>query len=328
MMAMDSLIARLRDKCNSVRSQFHSKTSLYTDFLTGVIVPELQQVLSRWEAEIVSDRHSVGSRPWLSHYTSLHNLVSLVEGADRSSSVASTLRLFPTYRFNDRNEGRHLAQSIAEMTDYDWLNTDVRTLAFAACFVGGDDNRAGDDLVYWRSYGHDGEGCSLTWKPTTAPPHLYAVQYESSDAVRALERVIKALEPLVYVRNPRANRLARTILGTTVWQALSRVRYLYKNPHYSYERESRVLIAETDDAFDREKVCVVDAGRSSNPPQVQRYYVDDSLSVKAIFGSGSVITLGPRTLNVDDTRAYIESLLEDRGLTAEIRISSAPYRAS
>lgn len=325
---MDSSLTRLRATCESVAQRFAHRPSVFLGYLTTAVLPEINEILETVRKRLLADLRHDNDTTRLTHYAALPTLLSLVERPNPERAGGS-LRLYPTYRFNDPTEGRFLPRRIADATSYDWLDTAVREVAFAACFVGTSEGTPSDDLVYWRSYGHDGTGCSIMWTPQEPLPHLYRVGYAgSADAVtEVLRPILAAIEPVVYVRDPALNRKVRSLFGSTVWTALPEVRFLYKSDHYEHEQESRVLVTEADAGFDSTKVFHT-LDPSSSGVEVRRYYVHDGLSTSAILRSGSVITLGPRVSNANDVRHYLHRVLGDMNLSAEIRISRVPYRAT
>ncbi len=326
-MTSESPLSTLRKTSEKIARDFVDRPIVFRGYLSQVLSPALTDILGPVKEQILKDFHRPEATTSITHYTSLAALLSLIEGSPKTAK-ANSLRLLPTYRFNDPTEGAYLPREIARVTDHDWLEADVAPLAFAACFVSNGNENAGDDLVYWRSYGSDGEGCSITWKPEGLT-NLYAVAY--SDGVervtKRLEPILAALQPALHAPDPTCSREARRVLGRTFWKSLTELRYLYKSDAYRHERESRVLITEGGKSFQPDRVVFVRKDEPDGYPDLCRYYVDPSLSAERIFRPGTRITLGPQVRHAPDAKAYIENRLKTP-LLAEVRVSSVPYRTT
>ena len=95
-----------------------------------------------------------------------------------------------------------------------------------------------DDLVFWRTYGKEGTGCSLT--ANVSEELLRRVLY-GPDAVgntkTVLLPILNAVTPLARARENFAKAIAETI-----WKGLEGVTYLYKDEAYHHEKEHRAVI--------------------------------------------------------------------------------------
>lgn len=325
-MTSESPIAALRKKSEIARDSV-GRPVIFRGYLKQVIAPDLIGILSTVNEEILRDFHRPEASTSITHYTSVATLLSLI-GNPAENKKAGSLLLFPTYRFNDPTEGLYLPREIARATGHDWLQAEVAPLAFAACFVSNGNKNAGDDLVYWRTYGRDGEGCSITWKPKDSA-NLYAVGY--SDGVKRitkrLEPILHAIEPVTYVSRHNESREAQRMFGGIFRSLLAKLGYLHKDDAYRHERESRLLIMEGDQSFSPARVDFKRKDAPGSPPDLRRYYVDPSLAAERIFRSGTIVTLGPQVRSAKDAKAYIENCLEPP-LTAEVRVSSVPYQTT
>lgn len=326
-MTSESALSALRETSEKIVRDFVDRPVVFRGYLSQVLSPVLTDILGAVKEQILKDFHRPEATTSITHYTSLATLLSLIEGSPKTVK-ANSLRLSPTYRFNDPTEGSYLPREIAGVTDHDWLEAEVAPLAFAACFVSNGNENAGDDLVYWRSYGGDGEGCSITWNPEGLP-NLYAVAYSEGveRVTKGLEPILAALQPVLHAPDPISSREARRVFGQTFWRSLTELRYLHKSDAYRHERESRVLITEGSESFQPDRVVFVREDEPGSHPDLRRYYVDPSLSAERIFRPGTRITLGPRVRHAPDAKAYIEDRLKTP-LVAEVRMSSVPYRTT
>lgn len=326
-MTLESLISALRNTSEHIAQNYVERPAIFRGYLKQVIAPALIGVLSIVNKEILENFHRPRPKTPITHYTSLATLLSLI-GDSSETTEASSLRLYPTFRFNDPTEGAYLHREIARVTGHDWLRTEVVPLAFAACFVSNGNENAGDDLMCWRSYGCDGEGCSITWTPEDST-NFYTVAY--SDGVeritKRIEPILHAIQPVVYVADHEGSREAQRIFGGIFRSSLTRLSYLHKNDAYRHERESRLLIMEGDQSFRPDLVGFERRHGSDGEPDLRRYYADPSLAAERIFRSGTAITLGPQVRYAKDAKAYIEDRLKT-SLTAEVKVSSIPYRTT
>lgn len=178
--------------------------SLVIPFLNRAISEEFNSL-----KELYRVRHENNEAPTVVHYTSVDTVIKMFR--DYSDKKASYLRLYDTFHFNDPDEGKYLKleKSAArqgpegDMAD---LRKTTSPCAYATSFVVPRDTEriedVRDNLVFWRTYGREGIGCSLAIK---IPPHrLCQVKYgpaETSAAVDAIasikRKVMDALSPVM-----------------------------------------------------------------------------------------------------------------------------------
>ena len=184
-----------------------------------------------------------------------------------------------------------------------------------------------DDLMFWRLYGNNGEGCSL--KLGSVPRGMYRVRYR--DQGRRLTRevaedreVAGRMERLLAIRRETIGRMpesGRLLTGRSIARVLGQVldgySHLVKNRAYEHEREWRMISVMPD----RDKVRY-DVGSD----RVVRRYVDGGEMAK-LFSSSSVITIGPGVPNSGAARDYIEAMARKGGMKyTRISVSSKRYR--
>ncbi len=210
----------------------------------------------------------------------------------------------------------------------------MRPHAYIASFIRPDAERAernpvSDDLVYWRTYGKEGEGCSLTL--TVPSCRLRKVLY-GTDKVKCTDLLLKSVLDLLYdslsplISIPEQPIDVQELTGIVVGH-LEKIRYLYKDEAYQYEKECRFVFPESD--TDKEQICFEYGGQCNTPTRIRHYYEDKDLEIEEILGSGSSITLGPCVPDRENVRYYVDTLLYKAKLrNTEIKISKIRYRKS
>ena len=306
------------------RPEFHSEEAL--GILTkDVLCPVLEKVLGIICSRI-EKRHKIkkSKHDYVIHYTSMSTILSILQNASGSS-----IRLYDSVHFNDPEEGNYLTRSILKR--YEWLNkTDVRH-AYIASFIlpkeGKDDMN--DNLVFWRTYGQEGEGCSLS---LYTPPLLYEVSYGNDSpnipyTKNKLRSILDLLDPLEIDR-PSIPEKVQEIFAKSIYKSLERIRYLYKSKAYEHENECRFIFLESD-IVNKDKIHFEYRDRGNHSAYIRHYYEHRHLQIKKLLRSGSVITLGPCVPYRDDVRECIEILkdrIKIRGFSTEIRPSGILYR--
>ena len=299
---------------------------------TAKVCPVLEQALKDLCLQI-EERHKVKSseeeNKFIIHYTSIAVLVSMLQNASKSDK-SSSLQLYDSVHLNDPDEGNYLALNLLS-PKYDWLGkTDVRH-AYVASFILPKSKDMSDDLVFWKTYGREGEGCSLSVR---APlPELREVFYGPEKenvkyTVKELQSVLELLDPLVEIDNPLVRESIREKLAETIWKSLEKIRYLYKSEAYEYESECRFVILESE-IEDKNNIRFEYQERNNSPARIRHYYEHKALQIKKLLESGSSITLGPCVPYRDNVLDCIKTL-KDRveGIGPEIKTSDIRYRKS
>ena len=259
----------------------------------------------------------------------LMNLVDSVEG--RSAS----LRLYDSVHFNDPDEGIYFNRNLNLVKGHKLLKARNAPHAYIVSFIRPDAERAemnpvSDDLVFWRTYGKDGEGCSLTLSVPSC--RLLKVLY-GTDKVKCTDLLLKSVLDLLYdslsplISIPEQPIDVQEKLAGIVVRLLEKIQYLFKDKAYQYENECRFVIPESE--TDRNKICFEYGGQCNTPTRIRHYYEDKDLEIEEILGSGSLITLGPCVPYPENVRYYLETLLQKAELrNTEIKISKIRYRKS
>ena len=288
------------------------------------------------------------SRPSLilTHYTSLDTLFAMLK--DPTNRL---LRLYNTIHLNDpregiaTQEGEALANSLAGKVDDSPLLTSSSdqdhvfsrfSTAYLLSFLASckPDDDLGDNLVFWRLYGRDGRGCSISFLPFLKPwpdsirNALRHVRYNpvgmsdySSEILKLLE-LFARFEPLAELEHPTQHALSQAL--PLLEECLAR-RFLTKDPPYKPEREVRLV------HFARPH-----QGSGSRKPHVElvrgvvRHYLkDDDLKLEKLVDSRTVLCVGPAVPHPQDAKQALSRLWAQSGLPAiQVKTSSIEYRPS
>lgn len=281
------------------------------------------------------------------HYTSLSTLVAILKEAQHEGQKGY-LRMYSSAGFNDPDEGLYLfKQDNPSTTDvqnpftfpgrHQQPNTTSSEPAYAyiASFIQPNTEEklppADDDLVFWRAYGHDGRGCSLTL--TINPDHLRKVKYGKAEAEKTVHhlqdfpgQISAAYQEIKSLGNQVANQELDNWLENRLSVAAQAVAYLYKSDAYRYENECRIVLGRNQATSQSPQITF--AGRPDNG-FTTRYIEMLDLSTDpndGMFRSGSVITLGPQVVNREYTQADLSELIRKAGLYTHVKISTINYR--
>lgn len=304
---------------------------LVITYVSESVVPPLKAVLKDVVKEI-QENHMVrdNERNFVIHYTSIAVLLNMLQSSSKDEEDSS-LRLYDSVHFNDPDEGKYLERNLKKqfswLQDQNGLEGQRRSHAYIASFIIPDAEKGmSDNLVFWRTYGHEGEGCSLFLRIPLR--RLRKVLYGPDGTEQTgcmLRAVLDMLKPLVDIERRPLQQEIRSRLSAVVWQSLEEVRYLYKSEAYGYEKECRFVIPESD--ICKDKICFEYQERNNYPGIVRHYCEDEILNISTVLGSGSSITLGPRVSDADNVRYCLEILLKRKKLpVSEIKISEISYR--
>lgn len=318
-------------------------------YVTDSVVPAMKNVVKDVCREI-EKRHKLkepedGKENFVIHYTSIGTLVSMLQQAAKNKQNAvkdeqksskdettASLRLYDSVHFNDPDEGNYFYRHLNLPRKYDWLGGKKESHAYIASYIIPDTKRdMGDNLVFWRTYGKEGEGCSLELRIPSG--RLGKVLYGPAEVQKTgkrLRSVLDSLSPLVSVSKSSLKEKIQKVrekLAETVWESLARILYLYKSEAYAYERECRFVTHKSD--IEEEKIYFEYKEQNNSTPRIRHYYEDEALAIEKILSSGSSITLGPCVPYRHDVYHCLEVLKREANLHGpQIRISTIPYRKS
>ena len=275
----------------------------------------------------ISQRHMIdqgeeGETVFVIHYTSIGTLFSMLQSAANGQNAS--LRLYDSVHFNDPDEGYYFLKYL--LTGHDWVKVDrgYSSHAYIVSFVEPSTDSGKnmcDDLVFWRTYGREGEGCSLM--VSVPKSQLRKVSYdaeEAKSAAQALLPVLDTLKPLAEV-----NQENRETLAKAFWESLEGIQFLYKSEAYDYENEFRFIICESE--VDEDNICF--EYKDDSPVTIRHYCEHGDLRIEKTLISHSKITIGPCVLNYDDLSRVLEILTRRANLYGpEISRSKISYRKS
>ena len=273
------------------------------------------------------------------HYTSIRTLVDILSAINRQADGTivpmGNLRLYDSIHLNDPDEGRYLLRNIAFESKYSWMEEPLKGIfseeskesntdnAYICSFIAG--NEVADNLVFWRTYGREGKGCSI--ECSVDPSKLSNVIYGKdnlANTIDVLRPILDCLEPIIRVADERVCFL----LAARVWNSLKSISYLYKSSAYKYEQEARVV--ELRSEIDEKEIQLDFSESATGSPKVRHYIECAALHVDRILPSGAVVTIGPCVPFAENIRKSLEILAGRSGLGGrpEIRISGISYRSS
>ena len=263
------------------------------------------------------------------HYTTIGVLMQLLQS--ESATTAGTIRLYDSMHLNDPDEGNYLPRRISAESQFAWLtdqhefltldevDSPVNEIAYLASFVAGD--KATDNLVFWRTYGCEGRGCSIvcSFEPKNVRNVLYGDAVKQT--IDLLRPILTAITPIVAANDESVAAL----LAETVWASLRGILYLYKSEAYDYERERRCVLPSSE--VKPEEICYEYQDKPLEMPRIRHYVERPELAFNDLLPSGSLITIGPCVPQPTHVRRRL-STIANRTLAGqpEVRRSGIPYR--
>lgn len=290
------------------------------------------------------------------HYTSLSNVIAMLKPDDDGNE--RYLRMYSTIGFNDPSEGRYFidlarekSKFLKELLPEGGVDADP---AYIASFIRVDSSNSeshhnmdpADHLMFWRAYGREGTGCSLTLFFDDKEDEIHNVVYGKRNTIKNIKSIERELQQLFNVADVAFDAaIARGVIRQdelsddmqsarrSKWLnlqssiRLNRSRYLYKSDPFQYETECRFIV--TPDTAD-EKGMAIKFDYSGPPSKevVKKYVEHPSLKLTdKIFQTGSAITLGPLVPNPQHTKEYLEQLLKNANFYGcQVRCSKIDYR--
>ena len=325
-------------------------TASFRKHSTDTIIPALNAVLKALSGEI-QQQHSLVTKDesdipeYFIHYTSVNTIVAIIQAqvdeASRSGHDAETsqpkdarnlkprgglLRLYDSAHFNDPDEGNYLANQLLNTPRYDWLKQSTTTHAYISSFIIPNDNSkpedARDNLVFWRTYGREGEGCSLQLR--VDPTKLSRVSYNKDE----LQNTIERLRPIADILTPISLNAPSDIqqeIRDVFWKALGRIKYLYKSEAYEYEQECRYIIPASD--IEDDSISFEYKYEGGSTGQLRHYCENRDLDIARILATGCSITIGPCISDEKDLKASLKILLNRAEMSGpKVFTSGISYR--
>ena len=309
----------------------------YDDFLR-VVTRVLKKTVDKMLLDIKSRHQPPTTNNRFVHYTSISTLVSLLEKSGQGSN--GYLRLYDSAHFNDPDEGRYLERYSEGSLDCIGITSSSHKHAYITSFVpdkapSGGNNR--DNLVFWRAYGDDGQGCSIEISFPAA--HLSKVLYgrdPATETIKILDVVAKerlpiirdCINPLMEIGDERNIVDTKNIIERTILNEIESIKYLYKSEAYDYEQEYRFIMTETEIGNANNGEVKFEYNDTTKGRKTARhYYEHEELSTRNILATGAKITLGPTAEDRYSLKLYLEDLLKKARLGGpKIECSKIPYR--
>ena len=288
-------LARLKQSILETQERLKASAIVDLAYVSGIVVPRFQDAIDVTTSHL-EKRHSVtgcdqDGKVNAVHYTSIRRLVEMLH-------KQRSFRLYDSIHLNDPTEGRYLTKHLANSDRWhEYLGSGH---AYIASFIlprEDSSNDVNDDLMFWRTYGREGEGCAL--KVRIPQAYLKKVLYDPSEvnyAVSRIEPLINSMEVLSGTVTLGSD--AAEILTRVNWCGLGKMKYLYKSDYYSYENECRVVIAESD--ADPAQVVFEYLNDAKGRPSLRHYVEYGRLRIDDVLDSESSITLGPCVLDRED----------------------------
>ena len=294
----------------------------------------LEKALEDWRNEI-EELHKIelgktGSEDVKGvHYTSMDVVVSILENTrkgEKKINERNSLRLYDSSHLNDPDEGNYVIRDLAK--EYNWLEEEAFH-AYIASFIRPETEKdMSDNLMFWRTYGKEGMGCSLSLN--IPQNQLKKVLYGPENVerfVKLLKPILKSINDLVKIQKEPVCSYIRENFKEKILESLGKFRYLYKSTAHDYENECRFVIVRSE-VPDR-SVCFEFHDRNKSPLPKRHYCIHEKLAAHKLLSTDSSITLGPCVTYPDSARYYLETLKRKAGLDGlEIRTSKISYRKS
>ena len=265
--------------------------------------------------------HRLPAKTRVVHYTSVNVLHSILQRIVAGDSVS--LRAYDTVHMNDSTEGLHFLRFLS--SDDPWIR-DIcgtesrRNHAYVASFIV-DDGEKADNLELWRTYGKEGEGCSLSFS-IDEKLRLYRVLYTDAEARSTFELIRHAADIL---RRRLTNLTGEAPLAKIIRDVVNRIRYLYKDEAYKNEKECRFVLGLDDTASSVQFEYTESRHRL---PLIRHYIEPSDLNASKVLVTNTLITLGPTLPLRDNIEYFIMHALRKVDLLGPVvALSRLPYQA-
>ena len=329
---MGTAAAELAEKVANSEEYWKSRNLIlaYTERdILPLLKDSLLAILPGIEDRHILDDATYGTKVKCVHYTSIRTLLSMLQAP--KGILSSHLRMYDSLHFNDPDEGNFLLRSLNNSNNFPWATLDTTTLldsiesevAYIASFVLADGVMSvADDLVFWRTYGEEGKGCSLTFTLEVGELRKVIYGHEITPTIQTIEPILDVINPLFSNSIPGESELKRMIM-TTLAVTLRPIRYLYKSEPYRYEHEVRIITLPSDKVSD--KVHFDYQETQKRQPTVRHYLDYDKVHLQELLSSGSKVTVGPSVPHRDDVLGCLQILKRRTKFGGEITASTISY---
>ena len=286
------------------------------------IVTRASELLHSWsdgQTNVLSSTEQSSLR--LAHYTSLEVIVSILQSQDGGLRLSDTSIMNDPHEGRATTEGRIILSFLNEEFKDSWLLR--RYSAANVCsFVGieGDSEESsdpGNDLLFWRLYGNDCRGVSIT-----IPPHkskelvesliINRVMYIDKPSVKLdMSSFLSLLIDLDGLRCRARKASLWPEISPTVLSAcdmLFKRLFLIKHSNFKIEREYRAIAFLSGDGD--EDSLYPHHGLHVQYGHIRKYIQLPELSCESILTTKSRITIGSNVPDNEEAKADLERLLD------------------
>lgn len=289
---------------------------------------------------------------YLAHYTSIDTLFSLLScSADPQDifplslprsrnqlprSDPRCLRLYDTYNSADPNEGHFFVHPTHRKHAFSETHSDLWTLfqrrtelpAYVTSFRRLSKPEDADNLIFWRTYGSEGQGCAIVFPVSFLDYPPLQVQYGSDAVIGNLDRLTALFDSLKGSPILRHHDLLSTtseVLPLYVSSSLSPIPYLHKADDYDFEEEARVVVPFAD-LHPNILYCHRTSGNTV-ASRLRHFLTVPDLHIHNILRTGSRIVLGPAVLSRTNLSFVLKERLANQQLVdTKVIFSSIDYR--
>ena len=312
--------------------------------LLSSLLKEVSHEIQR-EHNLVSVEQSDKKYQEVIHYTSIGVLVSMIQAQDThinrvtvsstdelndekksidESPPASSLRLYDTAHVNDPDEGTYFTRHLLPSEEHEWLKDSSTSHAYIASYIKPmtAPELASDNLVFWRAYGQEGEGCSIKFKiPVNQVLNVLYGPEPINATVQKLIPVREALAPLSNIDDSVIKQRIRNVF----WGYLGTIQYLYKSSAYQYENECRFVVPASQ--VEPGAIMYEYILNRGSTGRLRHYCVRKELDITNILTSETEITIGPCVGDAYDLISSLRTLLRRATLYGpEVIRSEISYR--
>ena len=274
---------------------------------------------------------------FLAHYTTVDTLFSILscfEAVNQRFALSSSgpteqldknsgfLRMYDTYNSNDPQEGQFLLSAKPKRHRFPSTYSHLWNLfldranlpAYVTSFRALTRLEDVDDLIFWRTYGKDGQGCAIvfprTFLDSTTP--ILQVKYGRKAVRVTLDKLLDVFDALQTIKSlnkilPPGPSLPRYVSAT-----LSPIPYLHKSDDYQFENEVRVLAPFVD--LSPRALFGHRIQDSQSGVKLRHFANHPHLHVSNILKTDSMIVLGPAVRERDNVAFVLNRRLVNIGL--------------
>ena len=277
------------------------------------------------------------STKFLAHYTTVDALFSMLSCSverNRHFALSSSgpteeldkdsgfLRMYDTYNCNDPQEGKFFLNAKPVSHRFSSSYPDLwelfldrsRLPAYLTSFRAVPKIEDIDDLVFWRTYGKEGQGCAIVFPKSflDSSTPILRVQYGKKSVRSTFDRLLSVFDSLTSVKSLEKIKDAETNIPRYVTPSLSPIPYLHKSDDYKFESEVRVVVPFVD-LPPRALFC----HRIQDPQselKLRHFANHPELHVRNILKTDSTIILGPSVRARENVEFVLKRRLVNIGL--------------